>query len=223
MDDQITHRYAQVKQRLAVVDPGGQVMLLAVSKKHNTKAIRSLYHVGQHRFAENYVQEATAKMAKLDDLDIEWHFIGHIQSNKTQVIAQHFDWVQSVSRMKILCQLAKYRSVEKDPLKILLQLKIGNEDSKSGASVSELIAIYKTARTLPSVQVRGLMCIPPPSSQEAIQMHHFKEAKTLFDKLQISDPNIDTLSMGMSGDLEIAVQCGSTMVRIGTDIFGARI
>lgn len=196
--------------------------LLAVSKKHSADAVRAAHALGQRAFGESYAQEGVAKMTALADASIEWHFIGPIQSNKTKLIAEHFDWVQSVDRIKVLRRLAEQRPEYLPPINVLLQLKVGDEASKSGASADDLILMYQMAQSLPSIQVRGLMCIPPPSDVFETQCRHFKVAQAVFRDLANQDPEFNVLSMGMSGDMEAAIACGSTMVRIGTDLFGAR-
>lgn len=196
--------------------------LLAVSKRHPAASIRRLYQAGQRHFGESYVQEALEKMAQLHDLDIEWHFIGPIQSNKTRPMAESFDWVQSVDRLKILERLNRQRPGGMAPLKVLLQLKVGDEASKSGATESDIYIMYQAAQSMSNLAIKGLMCIPPASDDYTTQCAHFNQAKRVFEKLQAKDDRFEVLSMGMSGDLEAAAQCGSTMARVGTDIFGAR-
>ncbi len=196
--------------------------LLAVSKKHSEQKIAALAALGQHSFGESYAQEGVEKINHLKHLNLVWHFIGPIQSNKTKVIAESFDWVQSVDRMKVLKRLGQQRPEGKPPLNVLLQVKIGHEDSKSGANVSEVMAMAAMFDQYESLKLRGLMCIPPPSDDSETQIGYFLQAKRVFDELQVANPEVDTLSMGMSGDLESAIMTGSTMVRVGTDLFGVR-
>lgn len=200
----------------------GAVALLAVSKTKPAAAIREACAAGQRAFGENYVQEALAKMPELADLPLEWHFIGPLQSNKTRDVATHFDWVHSVDRDKIARRLAEQRPAHRPPLQICLQVNIDDEDSKSGCAPAELPALVQTVLALPALELRGLMCIPRPGNHAALAAL----AKTRLDLLAsipgLSPTRFDTLSMGMSDDLEAAVAAGSTMVRIGTALFGAR-
>ena len=222
MNDTLIQRYQAVCRRIKNTGANQAPHLLAVSKKHPASSVRALYQAGQRMFGESYAQEAIDKMQHLDDLAIEWHFIGPIQSNKTKIIAEHFDWVQSVDRLKVLQRLDRQRPAGRLPLKVLLQLKVGNEESKSGASVDDIYIMYKDAQLLANIEVKGLMCIPPPSDAFEVQCDYFEQACQIFEDIRASDSSFDVLSMGMSGDLESAAATGSTMVRIGTDIFGAR-
>lgn len=202
--------------------PSGSVALLAVSKLHPAQAIRTLHAAGQIAFGENYVQEALDKMAELADLPLQWHLIGPLQSNKTQSVAAHFDWVHSVDRLKIAQRLSAQRPAGMPPLQICLQVNIDDEDSKSGCALADLPALAEAVLALPHVRLRGLMAIPKPGNVAA----HALLAKTASDLLArlpaLAAQPFDTLSMGMSDDLTDAVAAGSTMVRIGTAIFGAR-
>ena len=213
----LAKRYKSVKLRIN----SDQLILLAVSKRQAVEKIQKLYALGQRQFGESYVQEAISKIEKLSDLDIEWHFIGPIQSNKTKYLARYFSWVQSVDSNKILTRLNKQRSSEQGTLNVLLQLKVGGEDSKRGLSESELLAICAQYQTFENITIRGLMSIPAPTQVYSEQLEQFKQCQQVFKKMQRLIP-VDTLSMGMSGDLEAAIESGSTMVRIGTDIFGKR-
>lgn len=197
------------------------VELLAVSKKQALEKITSLYQLGQRKFGESYVQEAIDKIQQLQDLDIQWHFIGPIQSNKTKYIAQYFDWVQSVDSLKILTRLNNQRGDDQKKLNVLLQLKVGDEQTKRGMNKNEILAVCETAKQYDNLSIRGLMSIPAPTQEFQQQLAQFKTCKDVFNQMQKIIP-IDTLSMGMSGDLEAAILAGSTMVRIGTDIFGPR-
>jgi pyridoxal phosphate enzyme (YggS family) len=200
----------------------GSVRLLAVSKWQPAEAVRAAHAAGQCAFGENYVQEGLAKRAALADLPLEWHLIGPLQSNKTREVAEHFDWVQSVDREKIARRLSDQRPDGLPPLQVCLQVNIDGEDSKSGCSPADLPALVRTIMGLPRLQLRGLMCIPRPGNTDALAAL----AKTRQDLLAsipgLDAATFDTLSMGMSEDLEAAVAAGSTMVRIGTAIFGAR-
>lgn len=202
--------------------PENSVALLAVSKLHPAQAIRVLQAAGQTAFGENYVQEALDKMAVLADLPLQWHLIGPLQSNKTQLVAAHFDWVHSVDRLKIAQRLSAQRPAQRPPLQVCLQVNIDDEDSKSGCALAELPALAEAVMALPNLRLRGLMAIPRPGNTGA----HAQLAKTASDLLArlpaLAAHPFDTLSMGMSDDLSEAVTAGSTMVRIGTAIFGAR-
>lgn len=223
---QLEQNYQNVKDRLRRATSGAQrnttPILLAVSKKHDIEKISALYQMGQRHFGESYVQEAVAKIEQLGEFDITWHFIGPIQSNKTKLLAAHFDWVQSVDRMKLLRRLNQQRPAEMQPLNVLLQLKVGDEDSKSGADFTSLRHMAEAMHEMEGLCLRGIMCIPPPADDKAQQCLYFQEARQAFQQLQQEFPTMDTLSMGMSNDLEAAVETGSTMVRVGTDIFGKR-
>jgi pyridoxal phosphate enzyme (YggS family) len=211
-------RYKFVKKRIN----SGVVELLAVSKKQSIAKIQDLYRLGHRKFGESYVQEAIDKIEKLSDLEIQWHFIGPIQSNKTKYIAQYFDWVQSVDSIKVLNRLNSQRKPTQSNLNILLQLKVGDEDTKRGFKRDELLDICRSYQDYRNITIRGLMSIPPPTTVYEQQVVQFKECQVIFQEMQ-KIITVDTLSMGMSGDLEAAIDCGSTMVRIGTDIFGQRM
>lgn len=222
----VSTRYQQVLQRIsaASVEANGSQppQLLAVSKKHAIEKIKMLYDLGQHDFGESYAQEGVAKIQDLSDLPLTWHFIGPIQSNKTQAIATHFDWVHSVDRMKILQRLSAQRPASRPVLNVLLQLKVGDEVSKSGASLDLLLEMAALGQSLPGIKIRGVMCIPPPSDDFEVQKAYCLRAHDAFVQLAENYPGIDTLSMGMSNDLEAAIAAGATLVRVGTDIFGPR-
>jgi len=198
------------------------VNLVAVSKAQDAEKLREAYQAGQTIFGENYVQEAIVKQSLLADCNIEWHFIGPIQSNKTQLIAQHFSWVQSVDRLKIAQRLSKARDSALPPLNICIQLNSSNESSKSGIQTQELIDLATEIIKLPNLKLRGLMAIPAPTSDIAKQHQQFKVVKEAFVTLQQNGFKIDTLSIGMSSDYVAAIEEGATIVRIGSAIFGAR-
>ena len=198
------------------------VTLCAVSKAQPATAIRAAYDAGQTVFGENYLQEALQKQAELEDCAIAWHFIGPIQSNKTQPIARHFDWVHSVDRLKIAQRLSDARPSDLPPLNICLQVNISEEASKSGASGQELLELALNIKQLPHLQLRGLMAIPAPCSNFEQQRDQFRQVRALFDHLNSHGLQLDTLSIGMSGDFAAAIAEGATLVRIGTAIFGAR-
>lgn len=204
----------------------GSVHLLAVSKKQPATNLRTAYGAGQRAFGESYVQEALDKMEALVDLEaIEWHFIGPIQSNKTRQIADAFDWVHSVDRVKIAHRLDEQRDSNLPPLNVCLQVNINNEDSKSGCSLDELTELADAIEEMPNLRLRGLMAIPDPDQPEAELRSSFRKLANALKKLRQEAPAsgpLDTLSMGMSGDLEMAIEEGSTWVRVGTALFGPR-
>jgi hypothetical protein len=211
--------------RAAGRDPSS-VRLLAVSKAFGADAILSAAAAGQRAFGENYVQEAAAKMVSIralrPDLAFEWHFIGPIQSNKTRAIAERFDWVQSVDRLKTAERLAEQRPANLPRLNVLLQVNVSAEASKSGATPDELSELATAVERLPRLRLRGLMAIPAPQVNVAQQRIVFASTNALFRQLREDGLKVDVLSMGMSDDLEAAIAEGSTMVRVGTAIFGAR-
>ncbi|WP_299597635.1 YggS family pyridoxal phosphate-dependent enzyme [uncultured Microbulbifer sp.] len=200
------------------------VTLLAVSKTRPAQDLRAAYDVGQRHFGENYLQEALDKQEALSDCDITWHFIGPLQSNKTRDVAEHFHWMHSLERLKIARRLSEQRPEGMAPLNVCLQVNIDGEDSKSGVSPEALPALAAKVATLPNLRLRGLMAIPAPRGAAEDQRTPFKQLAGLLEALkdQLPDQPLDTLSMGMSGDMEAAIFSGSTIVRIGTDIFGAR-
>jgi pyridoxal phosphate enzyme (YggS family) len=202
--------------------PVDDITLIAVSKTKPANDIEAAAACGLTHFGENYLQEALDKIETLGELNLAWHFIGPIQSNKTRPIAEHFDWVHSVDRLKIAQRLSDQRPANLDPLNICLQVNISNEDTKSGVSTEQVAELARAMTALPNIRLRGLMAIPKPSDDPAEQAAAFEAVATLFHTLRRTIPELDTLSMGMSQDLEAAIAAGSTMVRIGTDIFGAR-
>ena len=227
-------RATELKQHLTVIDTAireagstcgrdpESIQLLAVSKTKPSSDIQMLHALGQLSFGENYVQEAVDKIHELQGLDIEWHYIGHIQSNKTKLIATEFDWVHTVDREKIASRLNDAR--EGDPLNILIQVNVDLAETKSGVSPTDLKALAMAIWKLPHLKLRGLMSIPDPVSENDLQRAH-QQLKALFEEIKADHPTpeiFDTLSMGMTNDLELAISEGSTMVRIGTALFGAR-
>lgn len=198
------------------------VRLLAVSKAQSAEKVREAYMSGQIAFGENYVQEAINKQALLRNCNIEWHFIGPIQSNKTQLIAQHFDWVHSVDRLKIAERLASSRPADLPPLNVCIQINSSHELSKSGVNIGDMASLAKTIIKLPTLKLRGLMAIPAPTKNIEKQRAQFKIVKEIFFELQHSGYKLDTLSIGMSDDYVAAIQEGATIVRIGSAIFGDR-
>jgi len=199
-----------------------EVTVLAVGKKHPAARIRGLYEQGQFDFGENQLQEARLKQLELADLDINWYFIGHLQSNKTLAIAEHFDWVQSVDRVKILNRLSAQRPRPLAPINICLQVNIDMEPQKSGLLPEQVFELAQLAVGLRGIQLRGLMAIPRASNDPGEVNDSFRRVKVLYDELRTEGFILDTLSMGMSSDLESAIAHGSTMVRVGTDLFGPR-
>ena len=205
-----------------IVNKTGEVTLLAVSKAQPAGKLREAFVAGQKQFGENYLQEALNKQAELSDLPIEWHFIGPIQSNKTQPIAQHFSWVHGVDRLKIAQRLNDARPAELAPLQICLQVNTSGEASKSGITPDELQTLAAAIKDMPRLQLRGLMTIPEPTEDENLQRHRFQQMRALLEDLNKNGAGLDTLSMGMSNDYALAVQEGATIVRVGSAIFGAR-
>jgi len=202
-------------------DPN-DISLLAVSKTKPAADIRSAFNAGQRSFGENYLQEALQKIQALHDLPIEWHFIGSIQSNKTRELAENFAWVHSVDRLKIARRLSEQRPDSMSPLNICLQVNISEEKSKSGLLLKELSALVTEVVKLPNITLRGLMAIPAKADTLTAQRATFNKIRQALEMLQKSHPEINTLSMGMSNDMEAAIAEGSTILRIGTAIFGAR-
>jgi pyridoxal phosphate enzyme (YggS family) len=201
----------------------GDIALLAVSKTFAAGEVRAAHAAGQREFGENYVQEGLEKIAALSALPLIWHFIGPIQSNKTRSIAEHFDWVHSVAREKIALRLAQARPQHKGPLEICLQVNVSGEASKNGVAPEEVRPLAEAVRTLPRLRLRGLMAVPEPSDDIELQRRRFSGLRILLDQLNASGFGLDTLSMGMSQDLEAAIMEGATIVRVGTAIFGERV
>lgn len=203
-----------------------EVRLLAVSKTKPVEAILAAYQAGQTAFGENYVQEGVEKILFFErqNIPLEWHFIGPLQSNKTRLVAEHFDWMQTLDRAKTAERLNAQRPHFKAPLNVLIQINISDESSKSGIQPAEMLTLAKQVQNLPHLCLRGLMAIPAPTNNIALQEQAFAKMHALFLQLQqaLPDAPLDTLSMGMSDDMPSAIKCGSTMVRIGTAIFGKR-
>lgn len=202
--------------------PPGSVTLLAVSKTEPVALIAAVAAAGQRHFGESYLQEALAKMAALHDLDLDWHFIGPVQANKTRGIAEHFSWVHSVDRLKIAQRLNEQRPARLPPLNICLQVNLSEEPSKQGLSMAELRPVARAVASLPRLCLRGLMTIPAPGTGFAAQRRPFAQLRELQEELIAGGMALDTLSMGMSADLEAAIAAGATLVRVGTAIFGPR-
>ena len=223
----IAQALAQVQQRIAQAvaqagRPANSVRLLAVSKTFPANAVASAVRAGQTSFGENYVQEGIAKAAELQGLQLEWHFIGPLQSNKTRRVAETFDWVHSIDRLKIAERLSEQRPDSLAPLQVCLQVNVSGEDTKSGVALEEAPELAKRIALLPRLKLRGLMAIPAPVEDFSLQRLAFRRLREIFEQLNRSGLPIDTLSMGMSHDLEAAIAEGATMVRVGTAIFGER-
>jgi len=219
----------EVRQRIAKAAAdasrdASSVTLLAVSKTFPAEDVRAAFNAGQCAFGENYVQEAVAKITGLADLrsEIEWHFIGPLQSNKTKVVAENFDWVHSVDRLKIAERLNEQRPEDLPRLSVCLQINVSGEDSKSGVAPGDALALAHRIAVLPRLRLRGLMAIPEPAGTLDEQRAPHRRLREIMDTLRSDGLELDTLSMGMSADIEAAVLEGATMVRIGTAIFGAR-
>ncbi|MCG9965234.1 YggS family pyridoxal phosphate-dependent enzyme [Shewanella cutis] len=215
-------RIAQAAQKYARLPHS--IRLLAVSKTKPIADIIAAYDAGQRCFGENYVQEGVTKIESLKTThpDIEWHFIGPLQSNKTTLVAQHFDWMHTLSREKIAQRLNEQRPANLAPLNVCIQINISDEDTKSGIDAQQMLPMANSISQLPQLRLRGLMAIPSATDDIEQQTRELSELKHLFDTLKQHYPDVDTLSMGMSNDLDIAIACGSTMVRIGSAIFGER-
>jgi hypothetical protein len=197
-------------------------MIVAVSKQQPATSITEAYAAGQRHFGENYLQEALTKIEQLREPGLCWHFIGPLQSNKTRPVAEHFDWVHTVDRERIARRLDAQRSQHAKPLNVLIQLNLDGDPRKSGVSAAEVPALAGLIASLPRLALRGLMTIPPAANSDAENRRHFLAVAALAEELRGRGFALDTLSMGMSGDFETAIECGSDCVRIGTAIFGAR-
>lgn len=198
------------------------ICLVAVSKTHPPAMVRAAHSAGQRDFGESYVQEALDKMDALSDLDLVWHFIGPVQSNKTRAIAERFDWVHSVDRERIAARLSAQRPPGRPPLQVCVQVNVSGEMTKSGCAPEEVGPLAHAVAVLPNLRLRGLMAVPEPTADPGLQFARFARLAALRDALNAEGLALDTLSMGMSDDLEAAVAAGSTMVRVGTAIFGPR-
>ena len=223
----ISENLQDVKARIsgacaAVGRPPDAVNLLAVSKTFGPDAVVAAFAAGQRAFGENYIQEAVEKMASLRELPIEWHCIGPVQSNKTRLVAENFDWVHTVDRLKIAQRLNDQRPADMPLLQVCLQVNVDGGVNKSGVPPHEVADLAQAVATLPRLRLRGLMCIPEPAPDLIAARALFMRAKALFDALNAQNLVLDTLSMGMSADMEAAIHAGSTVVRVGTAIFGGR-
>ena len=199
-----------------------QITLVAVSKQQPPEAIRQAQAAGCRDFGENYVQDALAKMPALDDLPITWHFIGHLQTNKARDVAARFDWVHGIDRAKQAAALSKARPAERGDLNVCLQVNISAEDTKGGVAPGDAMALAREVQALPGIRLRGLMGIASPTADAGVQRAQFASLRAVRDELRAAGIELDTLSMGMSQDLEAALAEGATMVRVGTAIFGER-
>jgi pyridoxal phosphate enzyme (YggS family) len=227
MSISVSANLAQVRKRielavLAAGRPAGAVSLLAVSKTMPAQAVRDAFAAGQLAFGENYIQEGVEKIALLADLPLVWHCIGPIQSNKTKLVAENFAWVHSIDRLKIAERLSAQRPAHLPALQICLQVNVDAGSNKSGVAPADLLSLAQAVAQLPNLQLRGIMTIPEPAANEAAARSVHRQAKALFDSLNAAGLKLDTLSMGMTGDLEAAIAEGSTCVRVGTAIFGHR-
>ena len=223
----IANNLQRVHERIAAACAGAQrpvneVTLLAVSKTFGPEAVREAFSAGQSVFGENYIQEAVEKIALLQGLPLQWHCIGPIQSNKTRLVAAHFDWAHTVDRLKIAQRLSEQRPEGMAPLQVCIQVNIDGGPTKAGVSPGEALALAQEVSRLPGIRLRGLMTIPEPVADFAAQKAVHLRTKALFDELNAAGLALDTLSMGMTADLEAAIAAGSTMVRVGTAIFGSR-
>ena len=220
-------RLEAVRERIAAAErragrAPGSVRLLAVSKQQPLEAIAAAAGAGQLEFGENYVQEGVAKVEALRGLPLTWHFIGRVQGNKTREVAEHFQWVHTVDRERIAARLDAQRPHVAGPLDVLLQVRLADEPGKGGVAPAELPRLADAVARLPRLRLRGLMCIPPPGADEAAQRMPFRRLRELLGDLNRHGHSLDTLSMGMSDDLEAAVLEGATIVRVGTAVFGPR-
>ena len=202
--------------------PVGSAALVAASKSQSVERIRELAALGQRRFGENYLQEARPKMDACADLDLEWHFIGPLQRNKASTVAQCFDWVHTVASLPVAQRLSAARGSQRPPLNVCLQVNVDEEASKSGVALHDAAELARAVADLPGLSLRGLMTIPAPARDFDAQRRPFRALRELLDRLRGQGLTLDTLSMGMSGDLEAAVAEGATLVRVGTALFGPR-
>lgn len=222
----ISENLSRIQQQIEQISAEYQrenVRLLAVSKTKPVQAIEEAIRADQCAFGENYVQEGVEKIAYFSgNKSLEWHFIGPLQSNKSRLVAEHFDWIQTVDRFKIAERLNDQRPEHLPPLNVLIQINISDESSKSGIQPEEMFSLAEKISQFPRLKLRGLMAIPKPESEPEQQKIALRKMKDLFNRLQQRFESVDTLSMGMSDDMASAIECGSTMVRIGTAIFGER-
>lgn len=226
-DSPIANKLSQIKNHISDIEkkclrPSNSVRLLAVSKRKPVEMIREAALCGQVCFGENYADEGAEKRESLRDLNLEWHYIGHIQSNKTRLISANYDWVQSVDREKIAQRLSSHRPTDMPPLNICLQVNIDSEDTKSGCAADDLDSLAASVSAMDQLTLRGIMAIPAPQTDVDAQRAVFSKLNSLYQDIKASHPTVDTLSMGMTADMDAAITEGATMVRIGTAIFGQR-
>lgn len=219
---------ASVRKRIEVATqtagrPPGSVTLIGVSKTQPAEAVAAAREAGLTDFGENYLQEALGKMAALRHAGVQWHYIGQLQSNKTRAVAEQFDWVHTVDRLKVAERLSAQRPFHGPALNVCLQVKLGDEDSKGGVAPAGLSGLAQAVALLPRLMLRGLMCIPPESDDAAVQRAQFAQLRRLAERLRADGVPLDVLSMGMSADLEAAIAEGATHVRIGSALFGPRV
>ena len=224
---ELSNNIAKLRQRVRLSAEKSQrkecdIRIIAASKTRDADTLKVASELGLRDFGENYLQEALVKIEQLQGQDICWHFIGPMQSNKTRPIAENFDWVHSIDRAKIARRLSEQRPEGLPPLQVCLQVNVSNETSKSGVNLDELAPLVEAVAAQPNLVLRGLMAIPEASDNTEVQRNAFHKLQTALMEMQSLAPTMDTLSMGMSGDLEAAIAEGATMVRIGTDIFGPR-
>ena len=222
MDSSANYRVVRERVAAAAQRAGHEVTLLAVSKTQPAAAVRRLADLGQRAFGENYVQEALAKQRELADLDLEWHAIGPLQSNKAREVAAHFHWLQTLDRLKLVAALDRLRPAAMAPLQVLIQVNIDDEASKSGCAPGEIGALAAAISAAPRLALRGLMTIPAPDPDPRRREATFARMRALFEELRRDHPGADTLSMGMSEDFEAAIAQGATLVRLGSALFGPR-
>jgi pyridoxal phosphate enzyme (YggS family) len=223
----IRNNLQKVHDRIAAACAGAQrdvneITLLAVSKTFGADAVREAFAAGQTAFGENYIQEAVEKIGALRGVPLQWHCIGPIQSNKTRLVAEHFDWAHTVDRLKVAQRLSEQRPHALPPLDVCIQVNIDGGETKSGVQAKEVVSLARDVAQLPRIRLRGLMTLPEPAPDYESQKAVHLRAKALFDELREAGLDVDTLSMGMTADLEAAIAAGSTMVRVGTAIFGSR-
>ena len=223
----LSGRYAQTRTRIASAATrcgraAESVGLVAISKGQPAAAVRQVAELGQRDFGENYLQEAIPKMQELEDLRLTWHFTGQVQANKTRLIASHFDWIHTLDRERIAARLSEQRSAHLPPINVCIQVQLEAEEGKGGIKPEELADLAGRIRALPRLRLRGLMTLPPPRDAFDAQKAVFDRLAALLRELNVSGFDLDTLSMGMSADVEAAVAAGATLVRIGTGVFGER-
>jgi pyridoxal phosphate enzyme (YggS family) len=215
--DRIRHAVAAARRDV------DSVTLLAIAKTHSAETIRAAAACGLEHFGESYLKEALPKIETLRGLELTWHFVGQLQANKTRGVAENFAWVHGVDRLRIAERLSEQRPFHAPPLNVCLQVNVAGEQTKGGVAPADLPELAAAVAVLPRLQLRGLMCIPPPEGDKTRQRHWFAQAARLMSHLQVPGTTLDTLSMGMSGDLEAAIEEGATIVRIGTALFGPRL